>query len=400
MGQRRTPGLAKRGTVWHVDKWVKGYGRLCESCGTSDLDEATRYLNRRLEQLRQQLVYGQRRERTFREAATKYLNEHLHKRSLERDARGLRTLDPYIGNLSLARIHQDSLSKFVQARLKAKISPGTINRDLAVVRRILILAARAWRDESGHTWLETAPLLRLLPHEDARQPYPLSWEEQRLLFSELDGHLAHMALFKVNTGTREQEVVQLRWEWEVNLPELKRSVFVIPARIVKNKADRVVILNDVAQSVIESMRGKHGTFVFTRDGHPVGGINNSGWKAARRRAAKRYPETIGVPCPQGFRFIRVHDLKHTFGRRLRAAGVSFEDRQDLLGHKSARITTHYSAAEISNLIDAANKVCQTASRKSPAIVLLRSAPRAQPLEENGGKGGNRTLDPGIMSAVL
>jgi hypothetical protein len=72
--------------------------------------------------------------------------------------------------------------------------------------------------------------------------------------------------------------------------------------------------------------------------------------------------------------------------------VSFEDRQDLLGHKSARITTHYSVAEISNLIDAANEVCRTASRKSPATVLLRSAPRAQPLEENGGKGGNRTLD--------
>jgi integrase len=43
--------------------------------------------------------------------------------------------------------------------------------------------------------------------------------------------------------------------------------------------------------------------------------------------------------------VRVHDLKHTFGRRLRAAGVSFEDRQDLLGHKSGRITTHYSQAE-------------------------------------------------------
>ena len=56
------------------------------------------------------------------------------------------------------------------------------------------------------------------------------------------------------------------------------------------------------------------------------------------------------------------DLKHTFGRRLRAAGVSFEDRQDLLGHKSRRITTHYSAAELSNLIDAANQVCGTKSR--------------------------------------
>jgi integrase len=55
--------------------------------------------------------------------------------------------------------------------------------------------------------------------------------------------------------------------------------------------------------------------------------------------------------------VRVHDLKHTFGRRLRAAGVSFEDRQDLLGHRSGRITTHYSAAELTNLIEAANKVC-------------------------------------------
>jgi integrase len=48
----------------------------------------------------------------------------------------------------------------------------------------------------------------------------------------------------------------------------------------------------------------------------------------------------------------MHDLKHTVGRRLRSSGVSFEDRQDLLGHKSARITTHYSAAEIGNLIEA------------------------------------------------
>jgi len=55
--------------------------------------------------------------------------------------------------------------------------------------------------------------------------------------------------------------------------------------------------------------------------------------------------------------VRIHDLKHTFGRRLRAANVSFEDRQDLLGHKSSRITDHYSSAELANLIDAAEKVC-------------------------------------------
>jgi hypothetical protein len=42
--------------------------------------------------------------------------------------------------------------------------------------------------------------------------------------------------------------------------------------------------------------------------------------------------------------------------------VTFEDRQDLLGHRSSRITTHYSQAELTNLIEAAEKVCDTESR--------------------------------------
>jgi integrase len=69
--------------------------------------------------------------------------------------------------------------------------------------------------------------------------------------------------------------------------------------------------------------------------------------------------------------IRVHDLKHTFGRRLRAAGVSFEDRQDLLGHRSGRITTHYSQAGLTSLIEATEIVCNTESPKSPATTWLR-----------------------------
>jgi Phage integrase family. len=100
-------------------------------------------------------------------------------------------------------------------------------------------------------------------------------------------------------------------------------------------------------------------------------MNNTAWKSARERAADKWAELHGEPAPEGFRKVRVHDLKHTFGRRLRAAGVSFEDRQDLLGHKSGRITTHYSQAELSNLIAAAEKVCESESRKLPATTWLR-----------------------------
>lgn len=82
------------------------------------------------------------------------------------------------------------------------------------------------------------------------------------------------------------------------------------------------------------------------------------WKRARVRA--------GMP------HMRVHDLKHTFGRRLRAAGFGFEDRQDLLGHKSALMTTHYSAAELTRLIEASETVCAREAGRPELVVFARS----------------------------
>lgn len=171
------------------------------------------------------------------------------------------------------------------------------------------------------------------------------------------------------------------------MPELDSSVFIIPGDKVKNDQDRLVVLNRVARSIIESQRGVDRHFVFTysrppgkamaserkteAERRPLASMNSSAWQNARERAADKWEATTGEPAPEGFRRVRVHDLKHTFGRRLRAAGVSFEDRQDLLGHKSGRITTHYSAAELVNLIAAAEKVSENEkSRKSPTATGL------------------------------
>ena len=57
-------------------------------------------------------------------------------------------------------------------------------------------------------------------------------------------------------------------------------------------------------------------------------------------------------------------------RIIRAAGVTEEDRKALLGHKNGSITSHYSAAELDQLIDAANKVSVTDSR-APALTILK-----------------------------
>jgi len=237
------------------------------------------------------------------------------------------------------------------------VSATTVRRTLEVVRRILNLAARKWREDDGTPWLSTAPPLLSMPTGPARKPYPLSWEEQTRLFASLPQHLARMALFKVNTGCRDGEVCGLKWAWEVPVPELDTGVFLIPGAKVKNGDERLVVLNRVAKSVLDSVRGEHDEYVFVYRGRPIETMNNNGWQEARKRA--------------GLTQVRMHDLKHTFGRRLRAAGVSFEDRQDLLGHPSGRITTHYSAAELANLIDAANRVRESSDRKMPTLVMLK-----------------------------
>ena len=161
------------------------------------------------------------------------------------------------------------------------------------------------------------------------------------------------------------------------MPELDTSVLVVPRAFVKTGLDRYVVLNRIAKSVIDGCRGEHPEFVFTRSGKPITRIYNSGWKAARRRASNRYESEFGRSCPNRFQSIRVHDLKHTYGHRLRAAGVGFEDRKLLLGHKAGHVTTHYSAPEIEALIQASERVCELGSRKSPALAIVRARAESQ-----------------------
>src|SRR5271167_1075366 len=138
------------------------------------------------------------------------------------------------------------------------------DRALETVRRILRLATDEWRDKQGATWLETAPKIKLFRITDARKPHSLSVEEQQFLFHQLPSHLLRMALYKANTGCRQEEVCSLRWEWEKPMPEFGTSVFVIPGEKVKNTQERLVVLNRIARSMIEQARGMHPVYVFVR----------------------------------------------------------------------------------------------------------------------------------------
>ncbi len=82
--------------------------------------------------------------------------------------------------------------------------------------------------------------------------------------------------------------------------------------------------------------------------HHIETLNNTAWQKAREKV--------------GLAKVRIHDLRPTYGQRLRDAGVSEEDRALLLGHAIEGMPQHYATATVARLVDVANKVQFTGPR--------------------------------------
>lgn len=342
MATTRTRGISlEKDGSRTINKVVKG-DRIFIRLGKVSQDEAERHL---AEEIRQQQTNQHRRANhrpLFADCAARYLTESKHKRSVEVLAWHVQLLLPFIGAMEISHVHDATLEEFKESRHLDGVSPTTVNRSLEVVRTILNRAARAWRDDNGQPWLLTAPPLITMEKENRRQPHPLSWEEQDELLPLLPSHLQKTVLFAINSGLRDDNVCGLRWSWERPIPEAGRSVFIIPSEYYKTAVNHVVILNDAAWRIIEAQRGQHPDFVFTYRGHRVDTMNNNGWQHARAKI--------------GLEDVRIHDLRHTYASRLRLAGVAQEDRNALMGHKSASIPEHYASADIGRLIELSNRV--------------------------------------------
>jgi len=356
MGRAQTGIHQDKQDFWCVDRIYKGT-RLRNRF--KSFKEAESWLIFQLEQLRQLHLFGIRPKRTFDEAAAKYLLDHQAKVSLNLDIYLLERLMPFIGKLTLDQIHDGTLSPYVKERKSKGLAHKTINLGLELTRRILNLAARSWRDEDGKSWLETPPLISVLPLIGfQREPRPITWAEQRRIMPLLPDHLAKMVLFDLNTGVRDGVVCSLMWKWEIAIPELGVSVFDIPRENVKGrKRGRVLVCNTVAQSIIEAQRGEHPEYVFHYRGHPIGTMNNSAWQRARKLA--------GVPD------LHIHDLRHTVGMRLREAGVREETIADILWHARQGMTAHYSVVQINELVDALNRITNEGNQVNRSLAMIR-----------------------------
>ncbi len=158
MGQKVPPGLIKRGDIWHIRKrlwkkssrkhWNRRSSRSREVPSTSN----------RADKAVQHLRYST--QRTFREAATKYLegsnqNQHSRRRLAPEDCWTLSS------EICSGRGSYGDACNRLSSRKEQGVKNRTINHAIQTVRHILNLAAGEWFDENGKTWLEHAPRIQI-----------------------------------------------------------------------------------------------------------------------------------------------------------------------------------------------------------------------------------------------
>jgi len=258
---------------------------------------------------------------TFFNIAVQYLENYakVNNRAWKRDKDCLKNMKAFFGNCCLKDITPFQIEKYKAHRLHQGVKPGTVNRELSVLKRVFNLAID-WN------MAEENPVRRV---KFFQQPEPkeriLSEGEERKLISASSEHLRPIIITALNTGMRLGEILSLKWR-QINLR--KREIEVIKT---KSGRKRVIPINDVLFEILNGLK-REDEFVFiyrdsrTNRPRPVKSIRHSFTNACRRAEIK------------GLTF---HDLRHTFASRLVEKGIDLITVKELLGHSSVKTTERY-----------------------------------------------------------
>lgn len=324
-------GLYKRGDVWWVDLTTPNGERIRRSSGIEDRTLAQEYHDRlKVRQWEEQRL-GIRPERSWQDAAVRWVKETRDKRSHGKDVAKLRWLDRHLGHLQLSQVTRDTVDRIAEAKARES-SPSNANRYLALIRAIL----RRARDEWG--WLDAIPKVRLSREPRGRIRF-LTPDEARRLLDELPLHLREMAQFALATGLRQRNVSFLQWE-QVDMA--RRVAWIHPDEAKAGRAIGVP-LNEAAVEVIRQRLGKDPTYVFTYQGKPVARCSTKAWKQALERAEIE-------------RTFRWHDLRHTWASWHVQQGTPLQELMELGGWASYEMVLRYAHLAADHLRGAACRI--------------------------------------------
>lgn len=311
-------GIYRRGNVWWIDYYDQNRMRVQESSYSSNRRVAQDLLSvRESEVLRG--VFKRPVKISFGDFSQKYMEYAKgNKRSWLRDEQMLKHLHGYFGTQrDLSEITPVDIEGYKLKR-RAKVSGATVNRELALLKRMFNLAIN-W-----DFFFDLNPVRKVKFFKEFNTGARIiSSEEEEKLIRNAAPFMQDLIQFGLNTGLRIGEIFSLRW----SSVDMHKGILNILAQ--KTGKTRVVPLNTKARRVLETWAmGKKNDFVFYNHetGKPFVDLK-TGFALACRKT--------------GITDVSWHTLRHTFASRLLDRGVDIVTVQQLLGHSTVTVTMRY-----------------------------------------------------------
>ncbi len=301
----------------------------------------------RLRQLMTQTVVPANPERlSFEQVGQRYLR-HLEdvmqrKRTTIQDYRIILRLHlgPYFGSTCIAQLAPRDIDAYVAAKRRGGLAVKTITNHLnfahgvfafALKRGLVTLNAVAMTDRPPSP--PTDPDIRFLDRE----------ELEALLRAAADDWLGPtdrvLWITAAMTGLRQGELAALRWrdvDWSAGLIRVRRSYS--RGQYTTPKSRRASRAVPMADRVAGELERHFQSSAYVHDDDLVVCHPHSGKPYDASKSRVRFKQAL---ARAGLRPLRFHDLRHTYGTRMAAAGAPLRTLQGWMGHRDYKTTEIY-----------------------------------------------------------
>lgn len=273
---------------------------------------------------------GRQPRRLFNEAVDKWIAEELPNfRDGAREAAHMRALAPFLEGRYLDEAQE--IANEAKKQWKADgHKAGTVNRRLALLRRLVNLAWKRWN------WLDQpiGQKLELLNDRGERHVYPTGAQAHAL--AERMPRSGGYALLAGYTGIRRGQLLRLDGRRDVvSVPKI--GLCINMGTDGKTGAPQLIPLHPAVRAL-----GRKLPLCSSQ-------VLRDEWETAR--------------AALGLRHIRFNDLRHAAASWLLQSGASLMHVRDLLGHSDVRVTQRYAHLQVAHLREALHKVSTPRKRR-------------------------------------
>ncbi|MGA2936378.1 MAG: site-specific integrase [Syntrophobacteraceae bacterium] len=329
-----------RGKVYWI-KYYKDGKPYRESTRSEDYDTAQAELAKRINEVTQGKTPNIEAKRIkFDDLSKDFLSDYRinGRKSLERAEISTNHLKVFFSGTRVTEISTSKIQEYIEKRMEEKAANGTINRELAALKRMLHLGAR-------HTppKVDRVPYVPMLKENNVRKGFfePGDFIAFR---DKLPEYLKGFATFAYKTGWRKTEICNLEWKQV----DLKRATARLNPGETKNDGARVAYLDSELITMLEStfaVRKKAGIvcpYVFPNESGtgPIKDIRGS-WYGACQAAG------IGRKL--------LHDCRRTAVRNMIRSANPEVVVMAITGHKTRAVFDRYNIVNEADLALAASR---------------------------------------------